>query len=803
MSGASSSKKLKVDGVENLEKVKGVEVVKNGEKENVSTSPRRKIPCPLLTCKGNVVHLPRHMRNVHRWTKEASSKVLLKYNIRKRKSKEAKKKDYHIRRRCPISNCHSIVQRLSAHLQKVHKLDKSSKKYADAILDAGFARDNKHGMIRWQEEKLKTKRWEVFKENPEQSKSDDEERSDDNEVDVVDDGSTDSEFSENGNDDDDFDGDISDDHKMPAVPRVDLPPLITEFQEWLASPDGGQKDEKTFSQHASQLYIMLKAIDDSENIQSLFDLKLIRQVFLKSYVNDRRYEAGTIKSYLMSLRHFYSFLLSDKPDGVTFNWLDISASREKVKMWSASYKRKDSTRKWQKLEEDMLNRLTPSNIRKFEKSSAAREAIKMIGEHLDAPETTVVTQASFTLVRDFLFTQIFIDNANRPGVLAHMTMDEYRNIRKQDGRYVIAVKKHKTAHVHGPARIVLSEKLKSWLSVFVDVMRGQVGSSSSGPVFLSWNGNGMKSGHITKAVQSVFKKAGVDVKVTSTSFRKAAVTKVHMDQPGMSGKLAGFMAHREATAKKYYLIAEKSKTSVEVSKNLGRLMRTDDVNKDDVTCTDESQCEYSCKANETRTDKEMENVLTGETTEIPENGKRKRIPWSDEESKLINEVFKKEIMENDITMDVIRHRIETHSELRGMSPRRVYDKLKKVNQKESISHAEPPKECEVLQDKLNRIHSIGSHTEETRTGDDQLSTSIFAPTERNSNFNNHDVSTMHTLFKDMIYERATISAVEIEKRCGAGGDGLKLLQNSATQTLVNRIKYERRKFRLGMASKTK
>ena len=89
----------------------------------------------------------------------------------------------------------------------------------------------------------------------------------------------------------------------------------------------------------------------------------------------------------------------------------------------------------------MLNRLTPSNIRKLEKSTAAREAIKIIGKYSDSDETTPVTQSGFTLVRDFLFTHIFIDNANRPGVLAHMTMDEYNKMRKQDDHYVIMVKK--------------------------------------------------------------------------------------------------------------------------------------------------------------------------------------------------------------------------------------------------------------------------------------------------------------------------------------------------------------------------
>ena len=82
--------------------------------------------------------------------------------------------------------------------------------------------------------------------------------------------------------------------------------------------------------------------------------------------------------------------------------------------------------------------------------------------------------------------------------------------------------KHKTSHVHGPARIVLNSKLKSWLSTFVEVMRPQIASATTGNVFLSWNGKEMISGHITKAVQSVFKKSGVDVRVTSTSFRKAA-----------------------------------------------------------------------------------------------------------------------------------------------------------------------------------------------------------------------------------------------------------------------------------------
>ncbi|XP_028419188.1 uncharacterized protein LOC114544894, partial [Dendronephthya gigantea] len=769
---------------------------KSSGEQNVTAPQRRKISCPLVMCNAKVVHLPRHMRNVHHWTKEAASKVLLKYNIRQRLTKEPKKKDYRCRRKCPIDDCHSIVRRLPKHLQKVHKLDKASTMYQRAIVDAPVAPNRKHAMIKWQEEQLKRKTWEVDRSHQhrkEQEEEDEEEQDENKEVigenkrgryDHDDDDDHNDDDDDHNDDDDDDDDDDNDDgsfndddgddddedesssmEDVKQQTKSTLPPVITEFQEWLASPDGSKKDEKTVMQHGSQLYILLKAIDDSENIQSLFDLKLIRQVFLNVHVKQKKYEAGTIKSYLMSLRHFFSFVLSDKPESIKFNWVDVSSAREKVKMWSASYKRESNTRKWQKLEEDMLNRLTPSNIRKLEKSAAAREAIKIIGQYSDSAESTPVTQSSYTLVRDFLFTQIFIDNANRPGVLAHMTMEEFTNIRKQDDHYLITVKKHKTAHVHGPARVVLSEKLKSWMSVFVGVMRAHVTTRINGPVFLSWNGNGMNSGHITKAVQSVFKKAGVDVKITCTSFRKAAVTKVHIDKPEM----------------------KKSKTSIEASRNLGRLMRTDDGGGDIL---------------ETATTVEETMAVDGKGKSSPcesSESESKRAPWTDDDVAKIKKIFQKDILKNNVTLDVVRHGVETHEELCGMSPRRIYDKLKKEGKKnlgELVPVMELPQEHDSLEDKLDRMEDVQKHAEESGTNDDQLSTSIIAPTERNSLFNCDEVQTIQKLFEDMIRKTVIISKVEVEKRCSGSRDGRSLLQKSTPIALVNRIKYERRKHRL-------
>ena len=50
-------------------------------------------------------------------------------------------------------------------------------------------------------------------------------------------------------------------------------------------------------------------------------------------------------------------------------------------------------------------------------------------------------------MRDFLLVQISIDNANRAGVLANLTLKEFRRASKEDDRFVVNVREHKTFHM--------------------------------------------------------------------------------------------------------------------------------------------------------------------------------------------------------------------------------------------------------------------------------------------------------------------------------------------------------------------
>ena len=327
---------------------KGKEIEGNGQPHQAPTVARRKINCPMLSCKAKVIHLPRHMRNVHNWTKEAAAKVLSKYNIRKKEKNEDK--DRHLRRRCPIRGCFSVVLRLSAHLQKVHKLEKTSKAYSEAMKSSRVASKGQHTFLKWKEQRAQNVSTNIAVESQNEEPS-----------------TTPADLHTGV-------------EPKEASRKVVAYPVLRQFEVWLQTPDGGKRDSKTSKQHSSQMVGLLNAIDDTCDIYSLLDLNLVSSMFLQSHVKKKNYEAGTIKSYLMSLRHFYTFLLSEKPSDLQFNVDDVRAAREKVSLWSTSYKRETCTRRWVKLAEDQSKLLNPSDIKAFENSEAAREAIKTIGE---------------------------------------------------------------------------------------------------------------------------------------------------------------------------------------------------------------------------------------------------------------------------------------------------------------------------------------------------------------------------------------------------------------------------------------
>ena len=199
------------------------------------------------------------------------------------------------------------------------------------------------------------------------------------------------------------------------------PILVHSFAEWLESLDGRKKDAKTAKQHRSQINRILSVIDADKNIASLMDFTLLKERFIK--YAEERCVAETIKSFLTSIQHFYSFLLSEKPEEIKASSELITQMSEKLKRWSTSYERSNMKRLWERREGARVDIITPDKIEAFENSQAARDVIILFGK-LSGAHNIQITQNQYTLVRDFL-VQISIDNANRAGVLSNMTLKEF------------------------------------------------------------------------------------------------------------------------------------------------------------------------------------------------------------------------------------------------------------------------------------------------------------------------------------------------------------------------------------------
>ena len=112
--------------------------------------------------------------------------------------------------------------------------------------------------------------------------------------------------------------------------------VISKFKAWLRPADGGKLDEKTNQQHGKQVSNLLKVVDDKCDLTPLFDDHLINQKSLEGYAK-KEYHPKIMQSYLINLRHFYSFSLTEQP-GITVPKKKLISLRDKVSRWSSAFR---------------------------------------------------------------------------------------------------------------------------------------------------------------------------------------------------------------------------------------------------------------------------------------------------------------------------------------------------------------------------------------------------------------------------------------------------------------------------------
>ncbi|XP_067046769.1 uncharacterized protein [Acropora muricata] len=106
----------------------------------------------------------------------------------------------------------------------------------------------------------------------------------------------------------------------------------------------------------------------------------------------------------------------------------------------------------------MLKLLSIINEKSCPHYMTIKDAICLLGK-LTGAQNMEIFQRHYTWLRDFLIVKISIDNASRSGALANMKTGEFKKTKTEGDGSVILVKDHKTMASHGPARILLSQRM--------------------------------------------------------------------------------------------------------------------------------------------------------------------------------------------------------------------------------------------------------------------------------------------------------------------------------------------------------
>ena len=733
--------------------------------------------CPV--CRAEVIHVPRHLRNCHGWTPEEARTVARQLRLQTMQ----KQKDYHHRRQCPVDGCSVSVKRLSAHLQS-HKITPGSLKYkqllAKARTDSKCHAVGATGMLFDSTNLIAAQT--VSQSAQFTSTAAEQQNSGSNlsssqpavssaaaemSVHIADQSMT----SETSVVRDDI-SELHDtaEHVLMNDDCAALQTHLHRFMTWMTSPDGGMKHTKSAKQHVTQVHAILKTTGE-QSLSSLLDNSVLDA--FAAYAEKMKYLPATSKSYLNSLRHFYQFVTATSI--VTGNDVQqVTRMLERVKHWIAAYRKQCSKHTQQKMNEDLHKLIQPEQVESFRNSECTLAAVKTLGS-LAEDSKPLLTQTDYVLVRDFLLTEIALINANRSGVLSNMTVKQFKTAHMVEDQYVVSVDEHKTATSYGPAKVVLSQTLHSWLVLFTDKMRLPLLSINSevDAMFVTWNGEMMNSGQITKSIQSIWKKAGLGEGISLNIMRKSAVSTIHQKRPEISSQLADLMCHRLSTAQKCYRVVEREKSSVVASKGLRAALTS--ASSADVSAADEAVPSTSAS-----------------TTD--------RLIWNSEKLLALNNNFQSDITAGTVTLQSVRKKLKGIEELSSVSYRQVYDKLRSEIRSKSAERTTVflPTATDTAAVRVERMllrhnsATVDNMDTAAEYSENESSESCIPPSSKAKDiFGKEDILQLTKLCSSVI-ALGPISEIRITNTLSQTSVGIKLLQKFTLFQLRNRVKYERR-----------
>ncbi|EDO33231.1 predicted protein [Nematostella vectensis] len=483
---------------------------------------RQKHRCPVPACQKEVIHLPRHLITVHKWSREKALEALSVFDLRAKRTKseavpEQRAKRTYKRRVCSFPGCNLIVRRLHNHLNAKHKLSRHDERYKQLLKES-----------RWEEI------GEDFQEECVVEISSDTESEPEQEPDPQSQsqskgkGQSQSKSSQSSTmSSNEEEMCLQEIHRKSEKAKAIMRGGQVDQHKYSSSDDDSDevipsspigKKRSIFLKRAladihtdtPKVHAIIKDVDPDElRIDSILNKKHLRDKWLQKLERNRK--PGTCKAYLGSLSRFLRFLVVEKLEDLKLTEEHVTKVRVQVQEWSASFKKPFKERRWEKHQEDLEKLITPEDVQKFSKSAPVRAAISTLGRYMEKEGSP--GQTDFCTVRDHLITRLCIENACRAGPLANMTLRDLDRATKDGDEMIVTILKHKTSASAGPAHVVLSPTVFTWLKALEFLKCGVRGNGGHQVAFDGRNG--LPAG---QEIYDAFKKTHLNLHLKNSKF---------------------------------------------------------------------------------------------------------------------------------------------------------------------------------------------------------------------------------------------------------------------------------------------
>jgi integrase len=279
---------------------------------------------------------------------------------------------------------------------------------------------------------------------------------------------------------------------------------------------------------------------------------VFREWFEEQTGPKRTLQAGSVRSYIASIKHFLQFLKQNMlilslPQ--TFQ-IQLSVLITRMGNYSACLEKDIKKRKFDKQELDHVKLLEFQDMENFAKSPY----VTSILHELSTAEELRVGPKRCVELRNVLLSCLVLSTFQRSGAISNMTIEEFNSAERieQGGQviYVCRTKNHKTYSSHGVANLPVKETLYKAIQTYIKFLRpksnpDKTDANGETRLFMTLHGEVLDTSLISVSVRSAWSKSGVGKQFgTITNFRKSMVTHCHRNDPAMVGQLAISMSHR-------------------------------------------------------------------------------------------------------------------------------------------------------------------------------------------------------------------------------------------------------------------